>query len=247
MIRNIDRLRSEGVMVSGNWLNKAVLMFKEAIYNSNAGKLGFEQAEAEEAILNLQLEPTQDDKKISASRSKIRKDKVVAKQPIKKAPLSAKRFGKTDVISSKHLRSAKRDHSSKRGILGKPSGYEISTVTAQSPAKPVKALDSSLFLDQDINPFESKFELTDTEGQKYLNYKSVSGMDLVPRLRNPTPPRVRDDPEDHEELSSCEKCCVYKKRCETLLEENREIRDEMEKLADQVRRLMALGGNGRGR
>lgn len=31
MIRNIDRLRGQGVMVSGSWLNKKVLMINETI------------------------------------------------------------------------------------------------------------------------------------------------------------------------------------------------------------------------
>ena len=31
MIRNIDRLRAQGVMVSGSWLNKKVLMINETI------------------------------------------------------------------------------------------------------------------------------------------------------------------------------------------------------------------------
>ena len=31
MIRNIDILRSKGIMVQGNWLNKNVLMLNETI------------------------------------------------------------------------------------------------------------------------------------------------------------------------------------------------------------------------
>ena len=31
MIRNIDKLRSEGTMVQGSWLNKEVLMIEETI------------------------------------------------------------------------------------------------------------------------------------------------------------------------------------------------------------------------
>lgn len=57
-----------------------------------------------------------------------------------------------------------------------------------------KQVDSS---DQDIQPpytsdsKANRFELEDDEGNKYLNYKSISGMDLVPRIREPTPEKKR--------------------------------------------------------
>jgi len=36
---------------------------------------------------------------------------------------------------------------------------------------------------------QKAFEQYDEDGQKYLNYKSISGMDLVSRIREPTPPK----------------------------------------------------------
>jgi len=38
MIRNIDRLRSQGVLVSGSWLNKNVLMLNETINSTIQSK-----------------------------------------------------------------------------------------------------------------------------------------------------------------------------------------------------------------
>lgn len=37
MMRNIERLREQGIMVSGTWLNKHVLMFKETIQRGGIG------------------------------------------------------------------------------------------------------------------------------------------------------------------------------------------------------------------
>lgn len=38
MIRNIDRLRAQGILVSGSWLNKNVLMLNEAINSTIQSK-----------------------------------------------------------------------------------------------------------------------------------------------------------------------------------------------------------------
>ena len=46
-----------------------------------------------------------------------------------------------------------------------------------------------LYQDQDIHPSSAKRYAKDLEErQKYLNYKSVTGIDTVPRIREPTPP-----------------------------------------------------------
>ena len=56
-------------------------------------------------------------------------------------------------------------------------------------------------------------EQVDEEGKKYLNYKSISGMDLVPRMREPTPPKkqAKDDPHKFDTNPSCD-CCSKKGR-----------------------------------
>jgi len=68
MIRNIDKLRSQGTMVMGKWLNKDVLMIEETINSAANSKLaspksqksiemrpGKSQQEAMDSIFNIEL------------------------------------------------------------------------------------------------------------------------------------------------------------------------------------------------
>ena len=75
--------------------------------------------------------------------------------------------------------------------------------------------------DQDITPSldDRAFERVDDEGQKYLNYKSISGMDNLPRYRQPTPPKIVsvDDQEVEEGAHGCGDCGKLKNRCRALI------------------------------
>jgi hypothetical protein len=43
------------------------------------------------------------------------------------------------------------------------------------------------------------------DGQRYLTYKSVSGMDLMPRIREPTPEKVLDQKITPRDCGGCKK------------------------------------------
>lgn len=68
----------------------------------------------------------------------------------------------------------------------------------------------------------------DFEGQRYLEFKSISGMDLVPRIRQPTP-------EKNEEMepitpTDCNGCHRYKYKLQEVSKENKMLREELEKV-----------------
>ena len=53
--------------------------------------------------------------------------------------------------------------------------------------------------------------MRDQDDQRYLKYKSISGMDNMPRLREPTPPRYnfynQESESDYDEIDAdCKKC-----------------------------------------
>ena len=94
-------------------------------------------------------------------------------------------------------------------------------------------------LDQDITPSESNklsnLEHRDSEGNKYLNYKSISGMDCVPRFREPTPPKLKKNArESLDEMNdvnpSCGGCRTFKVRYNNIVAENSEMKTELELL-----------------
>lgn len=88
-----------------------------------------------------------------------------------------------------------------------------------------------------------KFEREDSEGQKYLNYKSISGMDCVPRLRQPTPPKAKNAREELEQALSdndCKKCHKYNDRVNELVEENDDLKNELKKLKSDMDKMRLL-------
>ena len=81
-----------------------------------------------------------------------------------------------------------------RALQGKPAGFEVVIKEKVN----IQTLTSSIFPrnediesyhqttgDQDITPFskDRKMETFDEEGNKYLNYKAISGSDCMPRIR----------------------------------------------------------------
>lgn len=108
-------------------------------------------------------------------------------------------------------------------------------------------LSSDANVDQDIHPpnttsyttslgpkDQSYFEMRDQDGQKYLKYKSISGMDCMPRLREPTPPRhdfyeQRSESDDDEVDPDCKQCIKYKSKYTKLKERNLEMTKELER------------------
>ena len=129
--------------------------------------------------------------------------------------------------------SAKRGRpaSAKKVLVAKPPGYESQTVKhskKNSLALPqsienedIRQVKSVSHYDQDITPSldDRAFERVDDEGQKYLNYKSISGMDNLPRYRQPTPPKIVsiDDQEVEEGAQGCGDCGKLKIRCRALI------------------------------
>jgi hypothetical protein len=99
-------------------------------------------------------------------------------------------------------------------------------------------------MDQDITPFNKsqKMEHFDDEGKKYLSYKAISGMDCVPRLRQPTPPmgnaREELDRDDHD--PTCKNCQKHSNAYNNLLEENGEIKQELENLRSQINQMRRM-------
>lgn len=79
----------------------------------------------------------------------------------------------------------------------------------------------------DIEASENEPMQQDFEGQRYLEYKSITGMDLVPRIRQPTPEKSEavesQDPD-------CQGCQKYKQKFEEVARENKMLREELEKV-----------------
>ena len=78
-----------------------------------------------------------------------------------------------------------------------------------------------------------KFEQRDEEGQRYLNYKKISGMDTMPRIREPTPPhkkKLQDLPVE----GDCSKCSIYRDKCRELLDENMGLKEDLERVHAQM-------------
>ena len=59
--------------------------------------------------------------------------------------------------------------------------------------------------DNSIAKSEAKAMEQYMDGQKYLNYKSVSGMDLMPRIREPTPEKVQEQKITPRDCDGCKK------------------------------------------
>lgn len=132
----------------------------------------------------------------------------------------------------------KRETAPKKSLRGKPAGYEIVSIPASQPKSATKMtpltvpkqkieinqdLSTERDLDQDIHPpyntssKKNKFELQDQDGQKYLKYKSISGMDSMPRMRQPTPPKYDLESDSQDENANnnapdldCKSCMKYK-------------------------------------
>ena len=97
-----------------------------------------------------------------------------------------------------------------------------------------------LALDQEDKdaPFTSAskrefYEKLDEEKNKYLIFKSLSGIDSVPRIRDPTPEKDKHkkkaaalDLSDTED-PNCTKCSRYKQEYHSLREENEQLKAEL--------------------
>ena len=85
-------------------------------------------------------------------------------------------------------------------------------------------------------------EQVDEEGKKYLNYKSISGMDLVPRMREPTPPKkqAKDDPHKFDTNPSCDCCSKNKMTWQRVVDENAQLKRDMKQLQLQIEQMRLL-------
>lgn len=87
--------------------------------------------------------------------------------------------------------------------------------------------------------------MRDQDDQKYLKYKSISGMDCMPRLREPTPPRYdfynqQSESDDDEIDPDCKQCIKYRSKYSNLKEKNLEMTKELEKAQEQIKQLRIL-------
>ena len=73
-----------------------------------------------------------------------------------------------------------------------------------------------------------------TEGQRYLEYKSISGMDLVPRIRQPTPEKKNPLQFTPRDWDGCNK---YQAKMKEIIEENLMLKQELEKVHSQMQML----------
>lgn len=80
---------------------------------------------------------------------------------------------------------------------------------------------------------QEKIEKLDQEGKRYLEYKSISGMDLVPRIRQPTPEKKREKSKSPTNID-CEGCMKYKKRLDEVNLENKMLKEELLKVQNQL-------------
>jgi len=172
--------------------------------------------------------------------------------------------------TGKTRKSNTRQSSVKRAIRGKAGGYEIVNVSNMMDDLSVKidnkrmttegsknndlTVDQQRALqDQDITPqdhmrIQNQFEREDSEGQRYLNYKSISGMDCVPRLRHPSPPKsltqmknAREELEkDESDIDECKRCHKHQSRLLELEAENSEMKEELDKLRSQMDKMRLL-------
>ena len=118
--------------------------------------------------------------------------------------------------------------------MAKPPGFEMVSTAKHTKSKSIASTIETkkneditqvktIQHDQDITPSieNRQFERVDDEGQRYLNYKSISGMDNLPRYRQPTPPKiVSPEEEDLDGDKECDKCCRFRDRCKDLVNEN---------------------------
>ena len=82
-------------------------------------------------------------------------------------------------------------------IKGEPGGYHLSNTrnfqTMELPTT-TKGIIKIKSINNDFD-YESEQNMQqDFEGQRFLEFKSISGMDLVPRIRQPTPEKKEVEP-----------------------------------------------------
>ena len=96
--------------------------------------------------------------------------------------------------------------------------------------------DAAVNQDDKDAPFTSAskrefYEKLDEEKNKYLIFKSMSGLDSVPRIRAPTPEKDKQKKKDLElsdtEDPNCAKCANYKQKYHGLREENEQLKLEL--------------------
>lgn len=249
MMRNIERLRQQGVFVSGSWFNRHVLMFKEtiqshfakvsniqimkegselrgnnfsdndSIFNIELGDMAIENLQNQIDLLNSSVLNNRAKKQDTISA---KYKKVAPRRPSQSRSRSVNKPGGRDIAStpeSSGLKKRSRHASVKKVIRGKPSGFEVavesSVLLERGKDSEVKLKQNkdltdqkiNTSLDQDITPMEKSIEKKDDEGNKYLNYKSISGMDLVPRIRQPSPAKAAKNARDHIDGNPDCDCC----------------------------------------
>lgn len=93
------------------------------------------------------------------------------------------------------------------------------------------------------------YEKLDDDKNRYLIFKSLSGIDSVPRIRDPTPEKDKDKKKaDRADLSdtedpNCTRCPKYKQKYQTLRDENEQLKMELIKayeLMDKERLVQKL-------
>ena len=165
-------------------------------------------------------------------------DKIIPKKPVKR---NSSRPGSVAPSTKKHGR--RESQASRMSIVGKPSGLELEKVAKKpsatielSPAKKAQIVDQDATppFKTDLGPEETRiFEERDEEGKRYLHYKKISGMDTMPRIRQPTPPHKKKL-EDLPAEGDCNKCSIYRAKCRDLLEENMSLKEDLEKVHAQL-------------
>lgn len=72
----------------------------------------------------------------------------------------------------------------------------------------------------------------DEEKNKYLIFKSISGFDAVPRIREPTPERNKKAAQEEQLMAEdpdCQKCTKFKDLYLAAKQENEELKEELVK------------------
>jgi len=127
-----------------------------------------------------------------------------------KSSKSKKIVPKSAVIKSKRPASKGPIKIEERSIKGEPGGYHMNKNSKYQTMELPNSSKGIIKKKSEINDYEygseNKPMQQDFEGQRYLEYKSISGMDLIPRIRQPTPEKKEEEtmiPTD------CEGCLRY--------------------------------------
>ena len=194
-------------MVSGTWLNRKVLMLNETIQSASQHQGGESQTFADnksdnDSIFNIELSNIMQTSTVINQTKDLMSETYQAKRTLSKRGNSSSKRGVQ--VTTKGLKGSSRQPSgkqksvkcewhstkgsssirqtSKKSIVGMASGYQVDAKRSSMN----QDISQRRFGDQDIHPKELETRV-DSEGQKYLNYHSISGFDNVPRIRKPSP------------------------------------------------------------